>query len=213
MNQVFDGTGKLKPEAFDVLYELGNVGVGTAVMAIGNIRGMEIRINTPNVIAIGKDIFSEIDYDPQQIVIGVATKVSDAFDGSILFLLSREFVHNTVYEMTEEDFSDEDLLKNEDSVSAIREMINYMTAGYAKVIGTYFELPVYISAPTVGISRAEDIVHKVMDSLDSKVDKIACVNTQFTMIDEGGDKTDEAGCVLIFPDEKSIERFIDIMGE
>lgn len=115
--------------------------------------------------------------------------------------------------MTEEHFEDKELLVNEDSVSAIREMINYMTAGYAKVIGTYFNLPVYISAPTVGLHKAKDIVNNVVNQLPHSVEKIACVNTNFTMIDENGNKTDEAGRVLIFPDEKSIERFIEIMGE
>ena len=57
-------------------------------------------------------------------MVGVATKMSDTLDGSILFLLSKEFVHNTVYKMTEETFSDEELLANEDSVSALQEMIN-----------------------------------------------------------------------------------------
>ncbi|MDD2973075.1 MAG: hypothetical protein PHE02_13210 [Lachnospiraceae bacterium] len=210
---VFDKNGDLKQDARDVLYELGNVGVGTAAMAIGSIREMEIRIDPPNVIAVKSDIFAEIDYDPEQVVVSVSTRMSDTLDGSILFLLSREFVRNTVYKMTEECFDDEELMKNEDSVSALREMINYTTAGYAKVIGSYLELPVYISSASVGLSKARNIVQDVIANASIKADKMACVNTKFTIVDEDGNKTDEVGQVLIFPDAKSIEKFIEIMRD
>lgn len=54
---IFKTNGELEQDAIDVLYELGNVGVGTAIMAIGNIRQMEIHIDTPNVITVKSDIF------------------------------------------------------------------------------------------------------------------------------------------------------------
>ncbi|MDD3369557.1 MAG: hypothetical protein PHP50_11865 [Lachnospiraceae bacterium] len=210
---VFNIDGELKPEAKDVLYEIGNVGVGTAIIPIGNIREMEIKINTPKVVTTEKNLLEELSYDPNQIVVGVTTKMNDTFDGSILFMLSREFVHNMVNIMTDEDFDDEQLLKNEDSISAIQEMINYMTAGYAKVIGAYLNVPVFISAASLGMDKVKNVVDAVMNREGVKVDRIAYVNTEFTIIDEAGKKTDEVGQVLIFPDEKCIEAFIEIMGE
>lgn len=213
MGNVFKTNGELEQDAYDVLYELGNMGVATAVMAIGNIRQMEIKINTPNVITIKKDIFAEIDYNPEQIVVGVATKLNDTLQGSILFLLSKEFVRNTVYEMTDEMFDDKELMENEDSVSAIQEMINYMTAGYAKVIGAYLDIPVYISSAAVGMNKAQNIIQEITTSTGTKVEKVACVNTHFTIVDESGNKTDEAGQVLIFPDEECIGKFVEVMGD
>lgn len=210
---VFNGDGELKQEAKEVLYEIGNMGVGTAIMPIGNIREMEFRISTPNVITLQEDIFSEIDYDPEQVVVGASTRLDDNFQGSILFLLSKEFVRNTVHIMTEESYDDTELMENEDSVSAIHEMINYMTAGYAKVIGAYLNTPIYISTARVGMEKAGKVIQDVMGASGKTVNKIACVNTQFTIVDEDGVKTDESGQVLIFPDEKCIEAFIEIMGE
>lgn len=210
---IFDVDGELKESVADVLYELGNVGVGTAIMTIGNIRNLEIKIGTPSVITMKSDIFSEIEYDPDQVMVGVATKMSDTLDGSILFMLSREFVRNTVYQMTDEHYSDQELLENEDSVSALQEMINYMTAGYAKVIGSYLGMPVYISSASVGIDKAQNIIQEVVQNAPGKIDRIACVNTRFTVIGENGTKTDEAGQVLIIPDEVSINKFIEIMGD
>lgn len=210
---VFDSQGELKQEAIEALYEIGSEGVGTAIVPIGNIREMEIRIETPNVIAEKSKLFTEIDYNPEQIVIGVTTNLNNVLKGSILFLLSKEFVSNTVWKITEETYTDEELLVNEDSISAIREIINYMTAGYAKVIGTYLHMPVYISSPSVGINRAQNMVEEAVVHIDNKVDKVVCVNTKFTIVDDSGKKTDEVGRVLIFPDEECIEKFIDIMGE
>lgn len=210
---IFKKDGELKQDAIDVLYELGNVGAGTAIMTIGNIRQMEIHTEIPNVITVKSDIFSEIDYNPKQVVVGVTTKMSDTLDGSILFLLSKEFVHNMVYEMTEENYSDDELLKNEDSVSALQEMINYMTAGYAKVIGSYLGMPIYISSASIGMDKAQNIVENVVANSESRIKKIACVNTKFTIVDENGKKTDETGQVLIFPDVKSIEKFMEIMED
>ena len=164
------------------------------------------------MITIKEDLFFEIHYDPDQIVVGVTTRLSESFDGSILFLLSREFVRNTVYIITEENYDDRELMENEDSLSAIQEMINYMTAGYAKVIGAYLNAPIYISPASVGLNKVKDVVKGVLDQAGSKISKIACVNTRFTIIDESGQKTDETGQVLILPDEKCIESFMEIMG-
>lgn len=211
--KIYEANGELNREAIDVLYELGNVGVGTAVTAIGNIRQMEIHIDTPNVIAVKKDIFSEIGYDPEQIIVAVTTRMIETVEGSILFLLSKEFVQNTVSKMTGEEFSEEKLLESEDGLSALQELINYMTAGYAKVIGSYLETPVFVSASSVGLDKARKIVQDAIAGSAGRVEKVACVNTRFTIVDEKGRKTDESGRVLIIPDEKSIQKFMEIMED
>lgn len=209
--KIFESDGKLKEEARDVLYEIGNVGVATAVLPIGNIREMEIRIEAPNVVTLKSDIFSEIEYDPEQVVVGVTTRLHDTFEGSILFLLSKEFVRNTVQIMTDEEYDDKQLMEDEDCLSAIQEIINYMTAGYAKAIGSYLNVPVYISAASVGMDKAQDVVRTALTQAPGEVNHMACVNTRFTIVDEHGKKTDEVGQVLIFPDEKCIESFIELM--
>ena len=204
--------GEIDPDVKDVLYEIGNVGVGTAIIPIGNLRQMEFFINTPNVFSMDQDIFHKIDYDPEQVVVGVITRMNDAFEGGIIFLLSKEFVRNTVHIMTEESYSDEELMTNEDSVSAIHEMINYMTAGYAKVIGSYLNAPVFISTASIGMDKAKNIVQSVLEHAGKGAGQIACVNTKFTVVDNKGKKTDETGQALIIPDQKSIEEFLKIMG-
>lgn len=208
---IFDNSGELQKDAVDVLYELGNMGVATAVMTIGNIRGIEIHVDMPNVITVTNNIFSEINFEPEQVMIAVTTKLDNTLKGSILFLLSKKFIRNTLYQMTDVMYSDEEMLKDEESVSAIQEIINYMTAGYAKVIGAYLNEPIYISSAKIGMDKAKNILHDMIENEDRKTDKIACVNTMFSIVDEDGNKTDETGQVLIFPHEQSIKKFIDIM--
>lgn len=213
MNNIYDVNGELQQDAIDVLHELGNMGVATAVMPIGNIREVKIKVAIPNIITIKDDIFSEIVYDPEQVVVGVTTRLNEALDGSVLFLLSREFIRNTIFEMTGIEFSDEELLKDEDSVSAIQEVVNYMTAGYVKVIGSYLKVPVYISAISIGMDKVSTLIHSITKQQSHGIEQIACVNTRFTVVDEKGKYANESGQVLIFPDEKCVEKFMDIMRE
>ncbi len=211
--KVFNDKGEMNQEAVDVLYELGNVGVATAVMPIGNLREIKISVDTPDVITVENDVLSEIDYDPNQVVIGVATEMNNTLKGSILFFLSKEFIKNSIYEMTEMEFSDDELLTNEDCYSAIQEIVNYMTAGYAKVIGSYLKVPVYMSKISIGFDKISTIIHNTMKNSEHNIEKIACVNTRFTIIDEKGNNSNESGQVLIFPDNECIEKFIEIMEE
>lgn len=209
--EILDQNGDLKQDAADVLYELGNVGVGTAVVAIGNIRKLQIQISTPNVLLVEDDIFSQIAYDSEQVIAAVGTRLNQTMEGRLLFLFSREFVRNTVYHMTGEQYPDEELLKNEDSLSALHEIVNYMTAGYAQMIGSYLGIPVYINTAEIGIEKARVVVEEFLGRSDAAGKKVACVNTRFTIADEEGRETDETGHVLIFPEEESIEKFMEIM--
>lgn len=210
---VYDKNGELNQEAIDVLYELGNVGVATAVMPIGNMREIKISVDIPEVVTVEKDLLSEISYDPEQIVVSVATKMNDTLSGTILFLLSKDFIKNTIYEMTEMEFSDEELLTDADSFSALQEIINYMTAGYAKVMGAYLNIPVYISDITIGLDKVSSIVEGIVEKSQKKMEKLAYVNTRFARKDDAGNSSNEFGQVLMFPDQQCIEKFIEIMED
>lgn len=215
---VFDRNGRLSPCVADVLYELGNIGVGKAIIPIVNIRQVQIRIGTPSIFTVQKDIHSVLEHEPGQIAIGVTTKMDQSLDGILLFLLSRAFVRNTIYQMTGELYGKEDFPLGEDSLSALNEMINYMTAGYAKMIGAYLQLPIYISSPVVGQNRVnaivDDLFHKPMEGIPkSALHQAACVNTRFTVVDKAENETGECGHVLIFPNEACIEKFMELMAE
>ena len=49
--KLFDQSGKLDADVQDILYELGNVGVGMASITIGRLLGVRIELVSPNVIS------------------------------------------------------------------------------------------------------------------------------------------------------------------
>ena len=208
---IFNKDGEITDSVADVLYELGNVGIGTATKEIGNLRKMQIKIGKPNIVAYSPDLLKIIECKPDEIVVGVSTKIGSSLGVSLLFLLGKEFVQNTVERMTGEMFTEEEILKNELSLSAVTEMMNYMSSGYAKVIGSYLNVPVFLSPFNIGIEKTETMIHDVLCETSENIQKIVCVNTQFTLMENDGHKTNETGKVLIFPDEKSIHKFADIM--
>lgn len=211
--KIYDNDGNLKQDVIDVLYELGNMGVATAVMPIGNLREIKIKVAIPNVITVKDNATDEIAYDPEQIVVCVMTKLDKTLSGSILFLFSKEFLRNTIYEMIGLQFSDDELLEDEDCLSAIAEVVNYMTAGYAKVIGAYLHVPVYICAISIGMEKVRTIVEGILAPANGRPQKMACVDTKFTIVNERGVNTNETGQVLIFPDDACIQRFMEIMED
>ena len=50
--KLFDQSGKLDADVQDILYELGNVGVGMASITIGRLLGVRIELVSPNVISV-----------------------------------------------------------------------------------------------------------------------------------------------------------------
>ena len=52
--EVFDQNGKLDSDVQDVLYELGNAGVGMATATIGKILGVRVALATPVVVPVGE---------------------------------------------------------------------------------------------------------------------------------------------------------------
>lgn len=167
----------------------------------------------PEVVKTSRDIFSQLQYQPDQIMVGVKTKIDTSSGGSILFLLSMDFVQNTVETMLGQPVEREKILEDEDCLSAVEEIINYMTAGYSKVIGAYLNAPIFISTASIGIEPVKNILEETLQELPKEKQQVAYVNTTFSAVDEDGNKTKENGQVLIFPENSSIEGLIRIMKD
>lgn len=211
--RIFSTSGKLSEDARDVLYEIGNMGAGTATIRLGEVRQMRIVLDSPKVITMDEDVFSSIQILPNQIPLGVILKMQGRYSGSMLFMLSLEFIENTVYDMLCEHVEKDQLLINEDSFSAIEELVNVMSASYSKMIGSYLGESVYISPVMLGVEDAKELFAMALKESDRETDKIASVHMGFSVIDEHGEKTNESAQIIICPDEDLIKKFVEIMNE
>lgn len=210
--RIFSSGGKISEDAQDVLYEMGNMGVGTATIQLGEVRQMKIMLDSPKVIAMDEDVFASMEIPNDQVPLGVILKMQGHYGGSMLFMLSTEFIENTVYDMLGERIERDQLLVNEDSFSAIEELVNMMSASYSKMIGSYLEQPIYISPVMLGMENAKELFAMALKESDRETDKIASVHMGFSLINENGEKTNESAQIIICPDENLIKKFVEIMN-
>ena len=105
--ELFGRDGKLDEDVQDVLYELGNVGVGMASVTIGRLLGVRIELASPNVIPVtevsDQTLLTHIGEDDA----GIWMHFAEPMRGLVLFILNRSFVYDVVDKMTGKPYEGE----------------------------------------------------------------------------------------------------------
>ena len=143
--RLFEQDGKLDADVQDVLYELGNVGVGMASVTIGKLLGVRVELAAPNVIPVTEvseqTLLTLIGQDHA----GLWMRFVEPMNGSVLFILKRSFVYDVVEKMTGSRCEGEALLGDEVAFSSVTEFANMLSAAYMKAVGKYTGMRIFIS--------------------------------------------------------------------
>lgn len=154
--ELFGQDGKLDTDVQDVLYELGNVGVGMASVAIGRLLGVRVELASPNVMPVTelseRTLLSHIGEDQ----VGIWMCFARPMSGSVLFILKRSFVCDVVEKMTGNRCEQEQIYKNEMAFSAVTEFAGMLAAAYMKAVGKYTGMRIFLS-PYMYVSGKEQI--------------------------------------------------------
>ena len=209
--KLFDQSGKLDADVQDILYELGNVGVGMASITIGRLLGVRIELVSPNVISVtdlsDQMLLSHIEKEE----VGIWMRFAAPMSGLVLFILKRSFVIEVVEKMTGTRCEEEQLYKNEILFSALTEFANMLSAAYMKAVGTYTKMRIYLS-PYLSVSGNEQIrLGDVSYELQMAADQAIWVETKFLLLEEEG-QTDDAGRVVMLPDGNTVEMLMQALG-
>ncbi|KAI4448688.1 CheY-P phosphatase CheC [Eubacterium plexicaudatum ASF492] len=208
---LFDQDGKLDTDVQDVLYELGNVGVGMASITMGRLLDVRIELVSPNVIPVTEVseqmLLSQIEPDD----IGIWMRFAAPMSGFVLFLLKRSFVRAVVEKMTGNRCEKEKLFGDEIAFSAVTEFANMLSAAYMKAIGNYTNIRIFLS-PYMFVDKNERISLGAAPQTESvAADQAIWVETRFQLSDEGG-KTDDAGRAIMLPDGNTVQMLMRALG-
>ncbi len=210
--KLFDQEGILDADVMDALYELGNVGVGMASVALGKILGMRVSIDPPKVQPAGADISALIPDEPDKVAVGILMSMENTLSGAVLFLVEKEFITQAVAKMTGTLYDDVSLLEEEESLSAVQELANIMAAAYMKAFGSYSGLRIYLAPVMVGVDMIGALVSYPLAQLSMENGRIICIDTSFSLVGEENQPMQNASHILMLPDESSIEKLMQSLG-
>lgn len=210
--KLFDQEGKLDSDVQDILYELGNVGVGMASITIGKLLGVRVELATPKVVPVedisDRTLLAHIDQDN----IGIWMKFVEPMNGSVLFILKRGFVYDVVEKMTEIRYEGEALYEDEVGFSAITEFANMLSAAYMKAIGKYTGMRIFMSPFMLVFDKERISLGEVITKHGLAADRAIWIETSFQLLDEEGDKTSDFGRVIMLPDDDTVEMLMNALG-
>lgn len=192
---IFNEEGLIDSDVQDVLYELGNVGLGSASITIGRLMGIRLHIGVPKIVPTDEELAKKlVDFNGK---IGVMMKFQKTLKGAMLIILKEEFLDNVVEKMTENEGVNCD---EAERLSAVQEFANIVCAAYLKAVGQYTDMRIYVKPAGINDITESDIV--------TKCHKAICIDTGFNVIYENGDILDDVGRVVMLPDEESVEKLI-----
>ena len=196
----------VNPEIADTLYELSNVGVGMASIALGKMLGSAISIGIPKVVAVSSNIEDIIQDDPEKVAIGILMSMEKTLSGAVLFVIDSAFLSQLIEQLTGRFLQGTALVEDEESLSAVGEVANIMAASYMKAIGAYTGIRIFLSPVMVGVDMIGALITYPIAQLGINSQDAICVDTGFSIM--GSPKGKTAGRVIMFPNEDSVEQII-----
>ena len=193
---IFNEEGLIDSDAQDILYELGNVGLGSASITIGRIMGLRLHIGVPKIAPMDEKLAEEmVNFNGK---FGVMMKFQKTLNGSMLISMKEEFVDIVIEKMAE----DKELICDaSERLSLLQEFANIICAAYLKAVGQYTDMRIYFKP-----AGLEEIT---IDNIMIKYNKAICIDTGFTVVYENGEFLDNVGRVIMFPDEESAGKLIE----
>ena len=196
--KLFQGNGQLDEDVEDILYELGNVGVGMVSTTIGSMLGVRAEIGIPVITKAEK--------------IGIYLNFANTLNGAVLLLMDMQFIHQIVEVLLEQPVAEQKLLTDEESASAIAEFANIIVASYMNAMGSYTGIRIFVTPVSVKLGYADELVEDALQNLNLCCNEAICVNTGLSTIDANGGGLSDVGHFIMMPDDESVQKIMEAIS-
>lgn len=204
--KIYDEEGFIDSDVQEILYELGNVGIGMASITISNMIGLRMHVGIPSVVPV-REVLQEGTKDKTRKA-GILLDFQKTMEGSMLFLLEQDFV-NEVIEMTGNSGSmGMEELDEAEKLSVLEEFANITSAAYLKAVGQYTGMRLFVRPVWMKFDHANKLIGEVMDRVERKFSKAVYVDASYSIVYEDGSKKEDVGHVIMLPDEKAVEKLV-----
>ena len=188
---------------FDVLKEIGNIGVGNATTALASMLQSKVDMKVPNVMVVEfKDVGTLLGGEEQEMA-GAYLGVEGDITGSILFLTKKEAALGVAKKLLGEYCGDE---LGEMECSAVKEVSNIITGSYLNALATLTGLTIYPSVPDLCVDMAGAILSVPAIQFGIMGDKILLIESRLT------DDIEMDGYFIMVPDMESYEKILRSLG-
>lgn len=149
--------GKFSEMQMDVLREIGNIGSGNAATALSSMLQKPINISIPQVNMVKYNVLVEKLGGPETLIVGILLDVTGELEGTIMFLMKKEFTAQIISTLLCKDEVEFEALGEMD-LSVIQEIGNILSASYVNSIAGMTGLNINLSVPSLCIDMAGSIV-------------------------------------------------------
>ena len=190
---------------FDVLREIGNIGVGNATTAIANMINTKLDMSVPRVELMEASHLGTAICPEDEIIVGIFLEVLDDITGSMMFLMKMESAHFLVNILMgrpkeyDEPFDEMDL-------SAMKEIGNIIAGSYLSALSSMTNLKISPSVPYIAVDMAQAILSVPAIQFGQYGDNALFIETEF------GDDVKLNGYFILMPEQDSYGTILRSLG-
>jgi chemotaxis protein CheC len=190
---------------FEILRELGNIGVGNATTAISNMLNLKITMKVPQVKLLDFQKLSTIIGSEEEVIVGIFLQIESDLDGSMMFVMSMDSAYYLVNKLMMRDISYREPFDEMD-LSALTEIGNIMAGSYLNALSVLTGLTLTSTVPSVAIDMQASILSVPAIEFGQYGDHALLIQTQF------GDEVMIDGYFILLPEPDSYDKMLKSLG-
>lgn len=197
---IFDENGCIAPDVQDVLYELGNVGLGMASVTIGRMMGVRMHIGIPTVLTAERS-GAKAWVDERERT-GIMTGFDESIEGFLLFLVDQGLADSIMGGLSGQGSGPQ----HGQAFSCPEEFGRLISESYLRSVCQYFGVREAVHPVWVHKGRESALIREAIGLLCSQYHGGVVVDTAFSLAYQDGTVKEKAGRVLMLLDEVSVEK-------
>jgi chemotaxis protein CheC len=202
----FRNINQLNDFHFDILKEIGNIGVGNAIGALSQIIASPVKMTVPQVKFVS---FSEVGGFmgcQESIIFGILMFLTGDINGMMMFLIEPESARVLVNGLMNID-SQETEEFSEMELSALQEIGNILCSSYLGAVSSFVNLSVKPAPPILARDMAAAILSVPAIEFSKMTDGVLIIDTVFETKEKNA-----TGFFLLVPDFDSFGAILSSLG-
>lgn len=182
---------------YDMLKELGNIGMGNAASKLSMLLNDEkVTIDVPEVGIVSLGELPDHMAGPDRLVAGIYVEVGGDLVLHMIFIMPEESARTIAGILTGEMSGE----ISEMGLSAILEVGNIITAGYINAISALVDMVLIPNPPQIAMDLTEAILGTILAEAEVAEDFVILIKTEFAT-----GRSEIEGFLCVIPDTESVD--------
>lgn len=165
----------------DALKETANIGSGSASIALSNIFNRKVSISLPTLEMLNPNDISKVISGPDNLVVGIYSKIQDGMQGNILTLIPMESALQIARTFIK-DKKPEELNLNDKDKLLLQKIGTAIYVSYLSSLAKFFEKKITFATPSIVLTHGNSI-HEFLSLHLGINDKLLLIKLDFDVED------------------------------